>query len=205
MCVFCRNELPLADCNFEEENPADRLFYGQRVVIKAGALLQFEAGGTTQKLIHHLKYRGQQQVGEWLGTWYGGLLQHEKVLAGIDWVLPVPLHPRKRRRRGFNQCDRFGRRIATCLGARYSDRLLLRSRSGQTQTARDRWRRFEHIRGVFSVAEPGLLAGARVLLVDDVITTGATLDACCEALGAIPEIQIYIAAMALVGSRQFPN
>ncbi len=205
MCVFCRNELPLAECDFEEENPADRLFCGQRAVIKAGALLQFESGGTTQKLIHYLKYRGQQQVGEWLGAWYGGLLKTEKSLDSIDWVLPVPLHPRKKRQRGYNQCDRFARRIAESLGAMYSDRLLVRRRSGQTQTARDRWRRFERIRGVFRVADPGALAGARVLLVDDVITTGATLDACCEALGSIAGIRIFIAAMALVPSRQFPN
>lgn len=205
MCVFCRDELPLADCNFEEENPADRLFYGQRAVVKAGALLQFDAGGTTQRLIHQLKYRGQQQVGEWLGAWYGGVLQAERALQNIDWVLPVPLHPRKRRRRGYNQCDRFGRRIALSLGARYSDRLLLRCRGGQTQTSRDRYRRFERIKGMFRVADPGPLAGAGVLLVDDVITTGATLDACCEVLGAIPGIRIYIAAMALVPSRQFPN
>lgn len=197
--------MPLADCRFEEENPADRLFYGQRAVIKAGALLQFETGGTAQKLIHHLKYRGQQQVGDWLGRWYGSVLKPVKALEAIDWVLPVPLHVRKMRRRGYNQCDRFGRRIAEHLGARYSDRLLVRCRSGQTQTTRDRWRRFERINGAFRVANPAVLGGARVLLVDDVITTGATLDACCEVLGAIPEIQIFIAAMALVPSRQFPN
>lgn len=205
LCAFCRNDLPLADCNFREENPADRLFYGQKAVIKAAALLHFESEGLGQKLIHHLKYRGQEQIGEWLGAWYGGVLATEKALRGIEWVLPVPLHRGKKRRRGYNQCARFGRGIAASLGARYSDSLLLRARNGQTQTARDRWTRHERIRGAFQVANPETLEGSRILLVDDVITTGATLEACCEVLGAIPGVQIYIAAMALVPHRQFPN
>ena len=205
LCAFCRNELPLADTNFDEENPADRLFYAQPAVVKAAALLYFEPGGATQRLIHHLKYRGQEVIGDWLGRWYGRVLQSDQGLQEIDWVLPVPLHARKKRRRGYNQCDLFGRRIADSLGARYSGRMLLRRRYRSTQTSKGRWMRQESIRGAFFVPRPGLLEGAKILLVDDVITTGATLEACCEALSAVPGIQIYIAAMALVPSHQFPN
>ena len=205
LCAFCRNELPLTDTHLGANSPADRLFYGQRAVVKAAAMLYFEPGGTVQRLIHHLKYRGQESIGDWLGDWYGSVLKSEKALEGIDWVLPVPLHARKMRRRGYNQCDRFGRRIAAHLHAKYSGKMLLRRRHRRTQTSKDRWLRQESIRGAFYVPRPGQLEGARILLVDDVITTGATLQACCEALGAIPGIRISIAAMALVPSHQFPN
>ncbi len=205
LCAFCRNELPLTDTHLEANSAADRLFFGQPAVVKADALLYFEPGGIVQRLIHHLKYRGQETIGDWLGDWYGRVLQPEKALQGIDWVLPVPLHPRKKRLRGYNQCDRFGRRMAAKLGAHYSDQMLLRRRYRSTQTSKDRWMRQESIRGAFYVRRPGPLEGCRVLLVDDVITTGATLQACCEVLSAVPGIRIHIAAMALVPSHQFPN
>lgn len=205
LCAFCRNELPLADINFKDESPADTLFYGQISVVKASFLLHFEPGGIVRRLIHHLKYGGKEEIGDWLGAWYGKVLQTEHALQEIDWVFPVPLHPRKKLLRGYNQCDRFGRRIAGSLGARYSDRMLLRRRYGSTQTSKDRWMRRESIRGAFYLPRPALLEGAGILLVDDVITTGATLEACCEVLGAVPGIRIYIAAMALVPSHQFPN
>lgn len=168
-------------------------------------MLYFEPGGIVQRLIHHLKYRGQESIGDWLGDWYGRVLQSEAALEGIDWVLPVPLHARKKRQRGYNQCERFGRRMAAHLNARYSGQMLRRRRHRSTQTSKDRLTRQESIRGAFFVPRPGLLAGARILLVDDVITTGATLQACSEALSVVPGIQIYIAAMALVPSHQFPN
>ena len=115
-----------------------------------------------------------------------------------DWVIPVPLHPRKQRRRGYNQCRAFGRAVAARLGAPYSEKWLSRAVRSRTQTGKDRWDRWQEIRDAFRVRGGPDLEGSRVLLLDDVITTGATLEAGCRALLTIPGIQVYVAAIAVV-------
>ena len=108
LCAFCRNELPLTDYNFRDENAVDRIFYGRCSVIKAGALLYYSENSIVQRLIHGLKYRGLEQTATYLGACYGAALSREPVLRGVDFVLPVPLHKNKARKRGYNQCARFG-------------------------------------------------------------------------------------------------
>ena len=198
LCAFCRNELPLTEFTFSRENQADRLFYGHFRVRKAAALFFYRESGMVQKLIHGLKYRGMEKIGVVLGTWYGGMLRADEGLEKIDYVLPVPLHRKKRRKRGYNQCTGFGREVARALGACFSETLLLRGESSPTQTSKNRWRRWKGTEGAFRAPRPQLLEGKRILLVDDVITTGATLGACCEALDRVGHRGIYIAAMAIV-------
>ena len=198
LCAFCRNEMPLTEFNFREENTADRIFYGRSRIVKAGALLYYIEGGVVQRMLHGLKYRGQEHVGACLGAWYGQQLSREPALRGVDYVLPVPLHRKKERRRGYNQCRRFGQEIAGCLKARYSEKLLVRDLPAASQTGRDRWGRRQNTDGVFRLRHPGLITHRRILLVDDVITTGATLEACCEALEAAGDVKVYIAVMAVV-------
>jgi ComF family protein len=198
LCAFCRNELPLTEYNFMEENSADRIFYGRSRIVKAGAFLYYIEKGVVQQLLHGLKYRGQERVGSFLGAWYGQQLSREPLLKGIDYVLPVPLHRKKERRRGYNQCSRFGQEIARCLGARYSEKFLIREIPTPSQTGRERWGRWQNASGAFRLRQPGLLEHRRILLVDDVITTGATLESCCEALWAHSNVQVFIAVMAVV-------
>lgn len=199
LCAFCRNELPLAEFDFERENAVDHLFYGRARVAKAAAFLLYREGGMVQRLIHALKYRGQERIGACLGRWYACCLRKDQGLGGIDLVLPVPLHPARKRKRGYNQCSLFGREVALALGADYTETLLARVRSTSTQTRRNRWLRWQGTSGVFRVPHPGQLEGKSILLVDDVITTGATLEACCQALtDAVGDLRIHIAALACV-------
>lgn len=198
LCAFCRNELPLTEFTFEEENAVDRIFYGRCHVSKAGALLYYVENGIAQHLIHGLKYRGLQKTGSFLGSWYGCQLAREPALKDIDIVLPVPLHKMKKRKRGYNQCARFGQQIAWHLGAQYAETLLVKNAGTPTQTTQDRWNRWEGIRRSFHTPHPRMLKDKRVLLVDDVITTGATLEACCEVLETAGCRHLFIAAMAFV-------
>lgn len=198
LCAFCRHELPLTDYNFGSENPVDRIFYGRNRFEKASSMLFYEENSCVQALLHQLKYRGQQHIGDFLGRWYAALLKEDHALPQMDWVFPVPLHRRKIRKRGFNQCSRFGMHLAVELGARYSEQILIRPDYGQTQTRLDRWARWESSRDAFALRNPEKIAGCRILLVDDVITTGATLEACCRTLNAAPEVKIYLASMAVV-------
>ncbi|MBC2837994.1 ComF family protein [Robiginitalea sp. SC105] len=190
--------MPLTEYNFCFENPVDRLFFGQKEVEKSAALLFYHPGGLVQRLTHQLKYQGREELGDFFGEWYGALLAGESLLRQTDWVFPVPLHPRKRRQRGYNQCSRLAGQIATALGARYSEGFLVRCKHNPTQTARGRHNRYKGIRGAFSLRNPAELEGARILLVDDVITTGATLEACCEAFAPVERKRLFIAALATV-------
>lgn len=198
VCAFCRNELPLTEYNFSEENPADHLFYGHSEVLKAAALFFYKENGMVQHLIHGLKYRGMEQIGSFFGKWYGAILSRDRALGKIDYVLPVPLHRRKMRKRGYNQCAGFGKEIAGALGARFSEDLLVRRSASPTQTSKNRWLRWKGTKDAFTAPRPRELEGRQILLVDDVVTTGATLGACCEALKMMRPGGIYIAAMAIV-------
>lgn len=166
--------------------------------IQLFALCFFEPHGIMQKLIHQLKYQGKQSIGAWLGTWCGNELLKQPNLQQFDWVLPVPLHARRQRKRGYNQCTRFGKNIAKCLGANYTEKILVRKVFQTTQTTKNKASRLANINGAFEVVNPTVFKDKNVLLVDDVITTGATLKACCEALSQVPGIRVSIAAMAMV-------
>ncbi len=199
LCAFCRHELPLTEASFAFENASDRKLYGRIPFEKASSFLFYQENGLVQRLIHALKYKEREQIGDLLGRWYGTLLQADPDLPRIDWVIPVPLHPRKRRQRGYNQCSVFGQRIAERLGACYTERALLRRQYGNSQTRRDRDARVRQVLNAFEVRNPKGLQGCRVLLVDDVMTTGATLEGCGRAffrqdLGIV----LYIATMAVV-------
>lgn len=175
------------------------MLMGRAAFQKAVSMLWYHEGGLAQKLIHRLKYRRQEQLGVFLGRWYGSLLRADAALPPVDWVLPVPLHPRKKRRRGYNQCSLFGREIAKALGASFSERLLVRHRYGPTQTRAGRDARAQNALKAFSVSDEGPLRNTRVLLVDDVLTTGATLEGCCRALNrGNSGLELYIATMAVV-------
>ena len=198
LCALCRDEIPITDHNYSTENAVDKAFYGRVSVKKGAAFLYFEEKGIVKNLIHHLKYGGQKQISAFLGDWFGSRLKSGRDQPKIDLVIPVPLHPKKRRKRGYNQVEGFGKKLATHLGADYSDSLLLKSRNTPTQTTKSRWLRWKHQQGEYHILNPEQIRGKRILLVDDVITTGATLESCAKVLQTAPEVEIYLCAMACV-------
>ncbi len=198
LCTFCRNQVPLTEQNFEEENAVDRIFYGRCRILKAASFLYFSHTGIVRNLIHYLKYRDQQVVGEFLGDWFGMELAANDTLKNIDFVIPVPLHPRKLRKRGYNQVTVFAQKLAHYLQAEFRDDLLVKTANSRTQTVKNRFFRTDQQKNLYQVENAQSLEGASVLLVDDIITTGATMEACTHALNSVPGIEVRLCSMAFV-------
>src|SRR5690554_3426324 len=198
ICTVCRNHLPLTEYNFNAENPVDGIFYGRINIIKASSFLFFTEKGIVKNLIHYLKYRNQEQIGSFLGNWYGQQLRDNNFLTGLDYVIPVPLHPAKLRKRGYNQVALFARAIAEHLNAQYLDHILIKTANTKTQTKKTRLLRWQDKQDLYILTDPEILIDKKILLLDDVITTGATMETCATALSKVPGINLYLASMAIV-------
>ncbi len=197
ICVDCQFRLPHTLFHREAENPFTERFWG-RIPLEAGAaLFHFVKGGRTQRLIHELKYRGRRDIGYQLGKYYGYQLRETTGFREVDALVPVPLHPKKERRRGFNQSACFGEGLAESMEKPIWGQGLRRIAPTTTQTQKSRIERFQNVLEVFQVAAPDKLKGAHILLIDDVITTGATLEACALKLLALPGTRISMATLAI--------
>lgn len=198
LCTLCRNQIPLTDYDFALENPIDRIFYGRIEIEKAAVFLFYSEVGMVKNMIHYLKYKNQQQVGTFLGNWFGSILAEKGNLNNIDYIVPVPLHRKKQRKRGYNQVTEFARQLATHLNASYNDSILIKTANTKTQTKKSRIFRWQGNKELYTLTDTSFFKKKRVLLVDDVITTGATMEACAKAIQKSEGVTIYLAAMAAV-------
>ncbi len=198
VCTVCRMDAPLTGFWTQVDNPVVRKFWGLVPVVNASAFLFFVRGNGYRDLIHGFKYYGRWRQALEMGAWYGGELAAGGLYAGVDVVVPVPLHLRKRLRRGYNQAEYIARGIAESLGVPVDVHSVRRHRHNPSQALKEHRQRWENVRGIFSVRWPGRLCGKHILLVDDVLTTGATVTSCAEAiLAAVPDVRISIAVLAV--------
>lgn len=198
LCTSCRHQLPLTEYNFNEENAVDRIFYGRINIKKANSFLFFTDIGIVKNLIHNLKYKNQEGIGSFLGDWHGQLLKEQKHLPRIDFVIPVPLHRKRLNQRGYNQVALFAQRIAHHLNSTYADNILIKTANTKTQTKKNRLSRWYDNRSLYEITTTQILVNKNILLVDDVITTGATMEICAQTFDKIDGIKIYITSMAVV-------
>jgi len=159
-----------------------RKFWGRVVVQKAAALLYYEKGAVSQRLIHALKYHDTQQVGLWLGQWYATELAQTGYFAEVDLVLPVPLHPKKKKKRGYNQVTLFGETLAKALQVPYREDILLKQTYNSAQAKKHWLERQKTTAETFVLTSSEQIAGKHILIVDDIVTTGATLAQCAALL-----------------------
>lgn len=196
LCLECLHELPLNRFHDDPHNAVEQLFAGKVQLEAASAFLRFTPGGMVQHMLHRLKYKGDRAVGLELG-----LRMAEDVMAGhrfasVDVVVPVPLHPRKLRQRGYNQSQVLVDGLVRAWPVRTLPHGLLRTVRTATQTKRGRMDRWANVSEAFGLADPAALEGAHVLLVDDVITTGATLESCVRVLQQAPGVRVSVLACA---------
>jgi ComF family protein len=200
ICTLCRHNIPLTNHHLNPENEAFKKFYGRIPVEYTSALLYFHKRGIVQELIHNLKYKGQEEIGAILGEWYTEDLKKSAILQSVDEIIPVPLHKRKLRERGYNQVTNFGKTLSSGLNIAYNPNLLVRNVYSKTQSKKNLLNRSEGIDSVFDVAFSEKDHNKHFLLIDDVLTTGSTLEACSHALLKIPGAKISIVCMAMAHS-----
>ena len=197
ICTACRHYLPLTNFHKNNDDAIKKLFYGRLNLLNATSLFHFEKRGGVQQLMHNLKYRGDQKISSFLGDWLGYELALNENYQDIDIVVPVPIHPKKKKIRGYNQVEGFAKAIASNLDARYEGRLLSKSKNTKTQVFKGRFTRSDEVFEAFSVVDLSSHKGLHILLVDDILTTGATIEACAIQLLKIPNIKLSIAVMAI--------
>ncbi|NRA93264.1 MAG: ComF family protein [Psychroserpens sp.] len=197
ICTKCRHDLPLTNFHNDTSNAVHKLLYGRVKLEQATALLHFSKKGKVQQLMHNLKYRGQEVVGEVLGKWLGAELQTSQDYNSIDLVVPVPLHRSKKRKRGYNQVDKFAKALATSLNAEFRPDILQKRSATKTQVFKNRLRRSTTNRDSFFISKHQDVSHKHILLVDDIITTGATIEACAQSLLKQNNIKLSVATMAI--------
>jgi ComF family protein len=192
--------MPLTQYHLDDKNEAVKKFYGKIEIEHASALLYFNKKGIVQELIHNLKYKGHEEIGSVLGNWYVEDLKELNLEIPFDIIVPVPLHPKKLKERGYNQVATFGKTLSEGLNIPYNDSTLYRKVYSKTQSKKNLLGRMDGIETVFDVDFKEEDSNKHYLLIDDVITTGATLEACSKALLKIPGTKISIICMAMAHS-----
>ncbi|WP_233555599.1 ComF family protein [Pontibacter oryzae] len=199
ICTNCSIKLPYTDFHVHgatEHNPLQRRFWGKVPVRFAFAYLYFVPKGRVQRLLHQLKYKGAQELGEHLGQRYGSLLSDHQYNQHFDVIVPVPLHKYKMRRRGYNQAESFGLGLSQSMNLPSYGHALVRKANTATQTRKNRFDRWKNVEDVFQVPRPEQVRDKHVLLVDDVMTTGATLEACAVVLLAAGAKEVSVVTIA---------
>ncbi len=199
LCTVCMGELPVTGFHKWAENPVAEAFWGKQQIKAATALYYFHKGSRIQHLIHQLKYKGKQEIGIYLGKLYGHELQATEQFADVDYIVPVPLHPAKLRKRGYNQSECFAAGLEESMNAKMDTKNLIRATETSTQTKKSRIERWQNVQSVFQIKDEKLFENKHILVVDDVITTGATMEGCLEKLKDIKGIRLSVAAIAVAG------
>ncbi len=195
ICSRCMLELPRTHYHLDPENALFRRLNG-RIPLRFGfAFFLFRKGGNVQHLLHALKYNNHPEVGETIGEVYGQELQQANYDQKFNVIVPVPLHASRKRKRGYNQSEEFAKGLSKSLNIPFSD-ALLRSTKTETQTRKTKLKRWQNVSEVFRVKDLDQIRNQNILLVDDVITTGATIEACAQALLTEGCSSISIASIA---------
>jgi ComF family protein len=196
ICTDCLYNLPYTNFHLKADNIVAQQFWGKIPLENAYSLFYFSKGGKVQNLMHQFKYKGMHQIGPLLGEIAGNQLIKNESFSSVDFIVPVPLHKKRRRERGYNQSERFADGLSQKLSAPVVIDNLVREIATETQTHKSRFARFENMQEVFMVRDHQQFINKHILLVDDTVTTGATLEACGIQLLKIEGVKLSIATIA---------
>jgi len=197
ICLLCNYDLPRTNFHLDKDNPIAQIFWGRVRVENATAFYFFNKGSRFRHLIHELKYNGRRNIGQELGRIFGYEIGKSDRYRQIDLVIPVPLHKKKQKKRGFNQSEYIARGISEALSKPLDITSIIRSVYSSTQTRKSRYERWLNVKGIFTVVNPQVLTGKHILVVDDVITTGATLEACATEILKVEGTKVSVAVLGV--------
>lgn len=182
LCTKCRFDLPLTNFHLEKDNIVEQIFWGRTTIERATSLLFFQKKSRYQKLIHQLKYKGKKEIGFELGVLLGSQLKKSDWIKNIDYIIPVPLHPKRQKKRGYNQSEWIGKGLEEQLGIPQITDCLVRTKHTETQTKKSKAERWENVSSIFTVQNESFITNKSILLIDDVLTTGATIESCAQTI-----------------------
>jgi len=200
LCNFCLSNLPKTNFHTYKNNPVEMVFAGRVPVFRATAFCFFRHGNITQSVIHQLKYKENRELGIYLGYLLGLNLAKEKDFETVDIILPIPLHAKKLKKRGYNQSECIAKGIAKAMPKPIDTNSLVRVVETPTQTKKSRYARWENAADIFQLAAPERLTGKHILIVDDVVTTGATIESAAQQLMHLKDTKISVACLGYVAN-----
>ena len=196
VCLKCMHHLPGARFANDRDNPAAQVFWGRVPVKMCITAFLYNKGNAVQKLIQGFKYRGEKQIGVFLGEVLGREFLSRQEVDEIDLIIPVPLHPRKQKKRGFNQSEVIAKGVSRIINAELHSTNLYRKTFSSTQTRKTKYQRWQNVENIFALKNPNSIKGKHILLIDDVITTGATIEACAQCLLLVEGVSLSVGAVA---------
>lgn len=196
ICTSCLYHIPRTKYWYDSENPVAKIFWGRAFIQNACSFFFFSKGSRYRKLLHHLKYNGKKEVGFILGKEFGNELNRVESYKNIDFIVPVPLHPKRFKQRGYNQAEEIAKGLHESMGIPVSTKTLIRSGYTETQTRKTRTERVANVSKKFRLENPEDFKGKHVLIVDDIVTTGATLEECAATVLQAEDSKVSIVTLA---------
>jgi len=197
ICGHCENSLPRTRFHDDSDNLVSQLFWGRVDLLAATSFLFFRRKGIVQQLMHQFKYKGEKEVGQYLGKLFAQELLDTKSFAETDCIVPVPLHPDKQKKRGYNQSEEIAKGMSAAMNVPLKTDLIERAVFTSSQTKKSRFNRWENVSSVFVIPNPEKVDFKNILIVDDVVTTGATLEACAQKFIEDTQSKVSIATLAV--------
>lgn len=197
LCASCLLDMPCTNFHKSKFNAMEQLFAGKTPIEKATGYFYYEKGSPYANILHNLKYRNEPLLGEWLGARYAKILQADNIFSDVDYIVPIPLHRTKLATRGYNQSEHIARGIASVLNVPVSTDIILADKSHESQTHKGIYERYLNTQNIYKANGKDRLIGKHVLIIDDVVTTGATLLSAALTIADVPGIKISLATLAV--------